>query len=541
MSHPDAEAVHNLFSAPEDDTLMNFTASEYLFMQDLQQGNYGAGQIRYDTLVSKDQWVIWADSWLAIPLSVSSANATPFNGHENIAFKTSVLSLINSIQITTASGQTIVNDNQYIQYINNLRLLLETAFDAQFTNMNDLQLWKDTSLPPFTAAGAGATVGQIGWNSGSPSVGTNETIATSDPQQFTYNAAAGAPPPGSSVANINPAYNEGFAKRVQFFKANASFAAGVYSMIVTIPLKYIHPFFAALSFPVINTRFQFTFNTPVRFVSATPGIPASDMPLMVDPVTLATNAGYKVGIGASTLPGSILSGSTRIYYRRVAFSPEVNEKVKNMLQRGYSKTLEFSVLDAYPTLINAGAPLPNPNALTSINQLISSSTVAPLRLWFIPLASTSTNISGAGDNISQNTSFTQPFIARGYATNLNVLVNSVPYYPNDLLIDREAWQVIEEQTIANGSKDSVGALIGFQDFIGNYRFYCVDLTRYKERLINPSESVNLIFKAQYYNGDAAATASQSTTPLFLVERNQVVKFSFSSGETRVLIGSASTA
>lgn len=512
MSQPDSQVLDNLFhQEATDKALRAFTSSEYLFLNDNQQGNFSAGMIRFDTQPMAGAFWVPSDSWLAIPLTVESSvgGGSALTEGSAVAFKNSVLDLITGVQITTASGQSIVNDQQSVSYINNLRLLLESSIDSMETNQADIQFFKQigTNLQYPVATGAF-------------SYGMTGTLAGNDPQRFVY-AATG---PTSPVLNPNPLFNEGFAQRIKLFKQGASsFTAGRFNMVVTIPLKFLHPLFAALDFPLINTRFQFTFTTPVRFNSAAAGIPSSDYPLMVGVgvggTTSSTNA-LRMGIGGDTLLGN----TTRIYYRRVTFASDANKKVSEMLTRGYSKTLSYTVLDSYPSLI------PTITADTTISQLVSSSTVAPLRMWvaFLPR-----------DAEAQNVSPFMPFISRAVFSQTNCLVNSVPYYSNNLILPREHWQVVEEQTISCGSKDNLGAAIGYQDWLQNYRVICIDLSRYKERLVNSSEPVNLILNTSISRMfDPRTGTGTDVNMLVLIERAQVIKFTFSSAETSILIGSA---
>ena len=195
MAQPDVEAQENLFTEQDVTAdLKKFTSSEWLYLNDLNNLNYTSGQIKFDTLVNKDQWVIWSDSYLAVPISISSLTA----GHalvegDPIAWKTSVLSLINSVQITTASGQSLVNDTMRVNYINNLRLLIESAWDAQVTNLTELQCWKEVSGNNFTSTTAISPL-------------TNSVMAGADNQPYTY---TGTP----VVQQANRGYNEGFALR----------------------------------------------------------------------------------------------------------------------------------------------------------------------------------------------------------------------------------------------------------------------------------------------------------------------------------------
>ena len=69
----DSEQLYNLkaSSASSFDPTSMYKTSEYLWLPDINQGSYSSNVIQWDTLPLKQNWVIWADSFLAIPLRIT--------------------------------------------------------------------------------------------------------------------------------------------------------------------------------------------------------------------------------------------------------------------------------------------------------------------------------------------------------------------------------------------------------------------------------------------------------------------------------------
>jgi hypothetical protein len=530
MASPDQHAIQEGFTNDVfESTLNQFVDSQYVYFPDYNQSNYSSGIIRFDTLACRDQFVIWSDSYLQIPISLGSSTSPSYQyaQADPVGFKNSVLDMITGVQINSGSGQTLVNDNN-VQYINNLRLLLETAYDAEVGNLADIQFWKN-DLPPASGLLAGDwTNGANAWPN--PAVYNVITPDTNQPVQAVTAATsivAGSAPTNTG-AYWNSAFNEGFSKRVQFFKLNATFAgssATSWQLIVNIPLKFLHKFFEQLNFPLLNCRWQFNFTTPLIAPSTTPSaLAATYQPFMV---------GYQDGATTTAVPapaaaiGNSYLTQCRIYYRKVTYGATLNEKLNKMLQQGYKKVIEYPVTDFYNSLIAA-----NDASTASRILLVSSSTVAPLRVWVLPVPT------------GQATSSTIPFIcpANGATpgnneiTNANILINNVPYFYNNLVFPREFYTYLQENSVASGFSETVGSLISYRDFLNLHNYTCFDVHRLKDRLGDPNEAVTIQLNIQRN----ASPTGYSVDWLVLVERKQVCVLSISSSGTELAIGSATS-
>ena len=378
------------------------------------------------------------------------------------------------------------------------------------------------------------------------------------------NEWAGTGSPAITGVTLKTAfYNSGLDKKVRLFKSAATFNATThtYNQTLFIPLRYIHPFFEKLDFPIINTRFQINFYTPFN-VGSTAVVVNCPFHHGGIVTTAGGTASPAVWTAASDVQATIL-GPTFLYYRKVTYLPEDNAKVSEMIKAGHKISLEYMSMDFYPSIALAQAP---GNARID---LVSSSTVAPVRIWALALpqgyvqgtigtaVGTVTALDPYGTPYRMQTI---PFAANNYLARGNILINSQRYYDNDLgnntLIGGQGlptsfhdfWEVLEEQTVGHGFKENLGSLLGLNDFYSTYNFNVYDVSRLRDRLPNPSESVNIQHSYMLGPVTVASPASTSQTNsytstsdmLYIVERNTVAQFVFSSGAVSVAIGSQAT-
>lgn len=510
----DQSELLNLTSATHSgesfDPSMMYKSAEFNYFSDQNQQQYSSGRIVYDSLPLLNTYVVWADSYIVIPLTISSSGGAYSNGSP-LAFKTSALSLISGLLVQSGDGQTLVNDPQNLQYINNLRLLLETTFDA-VDNLENLQVFPETRKQNF-AVPALAVPGEGNWECSTAPL--TALRATNDPYEYIYN--------GGTIDRTNPLFNEGFSKRIQLWKSNASFnvASGTFSMLISIPLAFIHPFFKALNFPIVNTRFQITFYTPVTN-SAT--ALTSNTPLLVGPAGSSGAANLSdplVSIATVTeaSTGASVTG-TRIYYKKVNFDPETAKMLAAKMEAGFTRTIQFNLTDFYQ--LSNGTNVAG-NTEYSLNDIVTPSVIAPVRCWQISVPTGFANSNSI------------PFVSIVPSTNSNILVNNSPYFQNNLLLDEEHFDLLRQQSVQRSKVNSTEAgLIDFRNFKLNYRVLCFDLSRLGERLRDPTQACSLQVRctARRSNGEVAYDR------FYLVERSQVVKMDVSNSAVKFDISSS---
>jgi hypothetical protein len=435
----DHQEIHNLLSDEQyENELSNYSDSQIEYINDFNQGSYN-GSIFYDTQPLVSKWVVLRDSWLTLPLQVTSS-ATAYSAATLLSFKNSILSLISGVIIGTSGGQSIVSDNN-ISIINNIRLLVEKDYDWYLEESFKLMFDKDRLTTPSST-----TLGPVA-------------------------------PVNTSSANV------GFLTRIQMLKNTAGIAGTTtWSFCVNIPLRYIHDFFDKMDFPQINNRYQFTFQLNAYSNTALNPFTTDSVVPVAQPI---------VTIGAASMGNGATLTSTRLYYKSVKFLPGLNEQLIHKLNSGYTKKVFFRVTDTY--LPNASTT----NQTTgTINITPSSASVHPLRVWL--LAANTGGLSTSGSSTVVGT-FTFP----GQFTNCNVQINNTNYYQNALNTPAEQYEILAEQFPGHGHSNRAGSLITYQDFCAGFRMVCFDVSRLKERLKDPNSMVSVQVNATRAASDGA--------------------------------------
>ena len=442
--------------------LTQYSETQYEYINDLQQGVYSGNIVSFDTLSLREKWICWKDAYLALPITIKAGTGgTGFDGKEfPLAFKRSAADLINGITLQTGNGATIVSD-QNIQLVNHIRNLVEMSYQDWLQSSGDLLFQKDE-------AKAQTEVGN-----------TAPTIVVTE--------------------------NSGLDKRVSWTKMDAKFVSDTYSTVLTIPLKFIHDIFMQMDYPVCNLRLLFTFflNTQNSGVTMNPIV--SD---------IAQNALVNVTSGGSFAGSSQTLTGCRLYYKTCKFSPEVNRMLAQKLQSGFLKNLSFRITDTY---LASGADV-KVTAGSSVDKLVSASTTAPLKVWFLAPPNASITGDTQGNTLS---------VYRGKLRNANILVNNTRYYDQNLDTPRMFWEIIRDNMNAS---DIHEGLINFNDWINAYALHCFDLTRLGNKMRNPNEAVSLQVQA---TRDADGGAMDHH---YVVERLQKVQFNLSAGESSVIVG-----
>lgn len=457
----DALEIQNLLEKDHSSTAseLQYSETNMLYFNDMNNGNYNSGQIRFDTVLAANDWVDWADSQLMIPLTIKSSNngTYPYGETDPIAFKNSTLSLITGIQVVAANGSTIVPQCRTLEQ-SLVRAMVESSSETPKTSLESLQLWK-SELPNIMAS-TGAAGGY--YFSQTSTLGNNLTSVIYNNNSVQY--ATGA---SSTITTVNNGYNPGFAKGVEYFKANANLKASTtdtFETTVFIPLKYIHPLFAQLDEPLLGTRFYFTFYTSVtasynNIASAT--VITNDCPMVVG----ATNSAGTAMVAPVIAIGNAASSTCKIYYKQCKFTSDIAEKMAQRYKEGFTKTINYLQPDVY-TNINGRTnwPAGNPSLLITDSQTIPT-TIRPRRVWQLMYPT------------GMSSSFTIPFCSVGALQNVQFLLSNVPYFKQPLVYDVECWWKLKQEmpNIIDPIRES--SFLTYEDFVTQYRFYCYDITR----------------------------------------------------------------
>jgi hypothetical protein len=475
-----------------------FSDFQYQFVNDINSGSYASGQVQFNLTNMGDKFTILRDSYLEIPLSVSSSVVgTPYTAATKIAIKNSLLSLISGLQITTTDGSVIVNEQTgATPIIQNLKLLLDSNIDWVNSLAQTIHYEGKDTLTSFT------------YNGNTPIDGIDpditQGIATTD---YTTNYA---------LANRIAIFTIQTAAAGNFGTVNG--VANAFPFLALIPLRLLHSVFDQFSFPMVNYPMLMTFNIA--------GVAGSQY----QPFTYATavaNAGINVGaagavgatvaINAVTAPATVplvnvspgvtergyAPGACRLKMKTVKFHSETAKKIKAHFDKGFTKTIQYTVTDYYKPIASFNLAA---GATTGVNQLITNSAIRPVRLWCLPVPQV-----GTTPGILSPANTFPGSIGPGYLTQCNIQVNNENYYNNNLQSQYDFYKIIETQQVGAGESSTSGAQISYADWLCGLNPYVFDLSRVRQLDVNNPVSL-------FISATMNTTVTQNFDIIFLVER-----------------------
>lgn len=478
MSTPDHITIENALSSSNSSDIQqeDYSYSEYEYINDVNQGNYTTGSVRFDATNLRNKYIIWADAYLLCTIAVSSSTGTAYTVTSPISFKQSSADLFTGVQVQV--GANVPVNDQDVQTINRLRNLMHTTISGADGGLQNFGFDKDRS----------STVGQV---VGTTSLDLNVTpqIATADPHEFTYASSV------ITVQNVN--FNKGFYNRIASFKAMSTFNSGTFTAQVKVPLRMLHSFFQCLDFPLINSEMQFTFYTPCGPTTA-----------------ITSRSPFLVGSGAAVPQAQFVNQKVQIYYRTVKFNLAANIEMAKRLEAGYTKKLIFSAVNMYYPHDNTAA-----NNTSSYQDQIVASVKWPQRVFLLLTPNTARDVA------------TVPFICPGIVNNINIKVGNANYYNQPLITDNQIWAIVDENTVAHGVSMTDSALIGFNDFKSNYRIHLCDITRTKD-VIKPDDAVSIEFDS--LKVDSSGFYNTALDFVYVVERRAVIELKMSAGSSTII-------
>jgi hypothetical protein len=454
---------------------------EYIQVSDQQGGQYPTGQFSFDLQQQKSHTSVLADSYLVIPLQIQNATQT-----SKYAIKSSLLSLIQGVQVSSSDGVNIVNEQTGATPIMaNLRALIDSSLD--FITCNELQFFgRDQNVESDPSGRNTSTVGGV----------NGQASSTGLPQ-------------------IDPLHNPALASRISVFTGICTppvAGGGAYTVnfIVYLPLRFIHNWFAVMDFPITNAPYKLTFN-----ISGTTGYTAycpftcptfaaknslggidvaAELPIRPNAsasfasasaptgaevqaaIGLATAKCVYAAVAAADLPilaivpqGSEMGFTTgvRLYLKVVTFNEAEGREITKRIEAGYRKTLVFTTSE-YVRLLAPGDGTSFQTRIDSV--LIGSSYVRPTRVWILP--------SEYGALAKANNTFPAAINNGGqYLTNTNILISGLQFYQSNLRSQYEFYKLLREQMIGGGSSMAFGAPITYADFKTGSGMYCFDISR----------------------------------------------------------------
>lgn len=389
----------------------------------------------------------------------------------------------------------------------------------------------------YVVGGTSVTVVQIGgmnlfttWNPNAvPATAPTGPVTTAGgvPAHFTGNLLVGSESMQANLGfkdRVNHFQNQSFYQFTTATPLQGTVAAHMYSFYAQVPLKMIHDLFMQLDIPIINVGWNIQL-----FLAQTNGSFAT---AQYPPFMTSNNISLQQGGQDDTPNPAIFYGNNRgqatpcrLYYRVVKFQPQDNAEMAKKLTAGFTKSFTFISTD---WIIPQGGPIASSGTASQI--YLSQSVVHPLRLWALGYANNASINQVAGVNTKpgafiQSSSYA-PGVVTGMFSNVNVLVNNLPYYRQNLQTTHDLYEQLREQF-----NPDTGSMISYEDFANYKRTLCFDLTRIADRLQSPTEPVSLIFQ-----GTRNDALQYNLDMVFLVERKNQVTFRFSAADVAIVVG-----
>lgn len=475
-TYSDADMINSLLSghAPADPT-REFKSAKWEYVNDNNNSSYSNGNIVFNSIHLRNIWKDWMNAYSVVPISITGATTYTGAGNVNIlGWKESILSFFYGVMIKINSV-TVVNDTD-IQHLNGIKLLLKSKEWADATG-SELMYAKDTNVE-------------------TDATDANKYDIIDPTSNFVAATSAGSPTKALiALTTENPTYNEGLHKRscyirgdyarleagrstiataaasLNFVDSSGFATAGPYSGAVPktvsstaptvssysfdlkLPLRYLHSFFEELDFPLINDQMELTIMTTNNSTVS------NYTPLMTP------TGGY--------VPTITIRGPCRLYYRRLEFNAREQQLVNSMVSQKVSKDVHFLKSDWYQPLLA--------NTSTSVTQLITASSINPVRVWSVMRPAGNALLSVAG----------QSQIAPVPTITSNLKVNGSRLFDSDLETVHDHWEQLKEQLVdyVEGTNKSQ---ITYMDYLQFYQGYGVyDLIRNKYNVLTKNSSSEL--------------------------------------------------
>lgn len=545
--------------------------------------------IRIDTKDLIDMWVAYKQAFWFVPMSYTIGGTvaghafsapTTSNGITPLAIvgiKNGLYQLIDGLQISINGVQLNKLNSKFLNMVNQWEAMIDFSVDYMLSVGEWSSVVKDTlqqqlnappqlntafpnniypNLGPYItgATGAAGQNNNYGFYSNQNILTSYNTSGGNDATQFTTvgisgmtgsnvpypqlgitgPGAAGYAPiisigdTGTSsiqlLSQLNANYNAGFFKRInltnQTYVVNSN-GVGLGTFNACIPLALINDFFRQLKLPLLGTQFYFQFTMANPSQSAT-------QPFMVDasgPNAVVSSVMHSIAETLSVTIGNSSLNNTRLYYPQVTFNARTLEKLNPLLSHGFQREVVWYDNYVVPGNLNITATSnsqPNYNITPGISRPVRVIMLTP-RSAQTAAPSSTVPINSVGINSCFDAA---PAFSVGQFTNLQLLVDTVPLYPNQLIYDFEAYNMLKQEFVSEGLDPQDGSLISYSDFLTNYRYYVFNCSRMINALPDPAKQVSLQFIGTRIGGDNVAVDQY-----FIIEVEQSTLISFSSSRT----------
>lgn len=459
---------------------IKFLKSEYVQVNDEQNGSYAEGRVVSWILDPyKSQWSVLANSILSFPITVTHAS---FTSASKIGFKVSTLNLIKALQLTTSSGETIVNVSDHHDLYTATKMLC----DSTKTSVEDgegawLYFSKDQGSNMWTVLSSSCTgtveystkMSALELKEGTPNTYVDDTKST---LTTTYTST----------------FNRGFKFRSDHCSTNWDAGSTSFRFNALVPLVYLHPvFYEVFNRPLLGTtiRLQVTLNSGVRsLIQPYDGV---------------------ISMGTNVVEGS---ARARLFLNVVTLPPEIESVELKKLQSGTELNVPYTDVDFY-TETDQKAP--------AFNKILFNGVVKPKRLFLMGFPTT--DIYPSGNSAKCFNSILK-------FNDVNVFLNGQPLKSVAFSSTFESYQEFLRACAHKDETDSKlmsKAYISYDDFRNLYRINAFDLTSVKRLLASESDPVRI---------EVRGTRSDSTSLDYLafVEKQKILKIKMNGSSMSVL-------
>jgi len=460
---------------------------EWVPIDDTNKLNYKQ-PIKFDTKELADRLPVYREARAEFPIRASSSDvADPYDADTRLAVKNSVLSLIHTLSVKpTGSGvSTLVNEKDgQLPLMNNLRLLTHSDIDWINCSGDELQFFGCDRYVPQNVWGAGVA-------------------GTASPSHIS-----------STVPTVDVYTNPALANRVAIFTSFTDHASDVtcFDMIVSIPLKFIHPLFDQMGFVLPNYPMKIEmglssltngcegimpFTTPVSTAVGVFG--ANGAPAVQDAKLAA--APPKLEIVPSISIKGYAPGACRLIVKCVTMRGKDAEDMDKLIASGYKKKVTFLTTDIYQESAVATSA-----SGKAYHYVFGQNTKRPVRVWalFPP-----TGALAASDNTFPAT------VGPCYIQDCNLKVGTVLVKRQNFENQHELYNELRQYQLGSSHRQQQGACISYNDFIHGTRPYLFDISRLTPVINNIP--VTFTFDAKLVD-----PAAGQVDPIFLVERYQTM-------------------
>ncbi len=487
ITNIDEQEIHDAFRTKIDlgERSKKYEEVEWVAVDDKNAGNYKQN-VRFDTIDMKDKLPVYRESYAVLPVSAEVAiPGASYTAATKLAFKCSVLSLIRTLAVKpVGNGPTIVNEKDgQLPLMNNLRLLTQSDVD-----------WVECSGEELHFFGCDRYVSQNVMGTGVAGTASASHVSVTIPTTDVYT-------------------NPRLADRVSVFTSSTDHSiATKFNMIICIPLKFIHPVFDQLSFPLPNYPLKIEFG----LASISNG-QEDFMPLMCPQgslvgkfdavgapqvqVAVLPAAAPALSIDTSISIKGFAPGACRLYLKCVTLSGKDAEDFDTQLSSGFKKTITFLTTDIY----EQEAKVASANG-SAVHYVFGQNTKRPLRVWamFPPVGS-----------LTSHQSLFLGTVGPCYLDNCNLKINGKVIRRENWMNQYELYNELRQYQLGSGYRTQQGAQISYSDFTHGTRPYLFDVSRH------PSVVNNLPITFTF-DGRLTDPAGGIVDPIFIVERYETL-------------------